>query len=185
MHLRRPDAEMLPSYIAALERGWSPRNVESEQARLDTLARINSGEAEFLAEFEDGETLGPPIKLPDGSEVPRLPDLVRWMWDGEFCGLINLRWQPGTSELPPHALGHVGYNVVSWKQGHGYATQALKEILPLARAQGLEWLELTATAQNIASWRVIEKAGGQHVSNLTGVIHHDPDDIVRLYRIDL
>ena len=60
MHLRRPDAEMLPSYIVALERGWSPRNVESEQARLDTLARISSGEAEFLAEFAELDyRLGP------------------------------------------------------------------------------------------------------------------------------
>jgi hypothetical protein len=21
------------------------------------------------------------------------------MWDGEFCGAINLRWRPGTGEL--------------------------------------------------------------------------------------
>ena len=137
MELRRPDAVMLPSYIEALERGWSPRNVEPERARLATLQRIAEDTDAFLAAFEDGSWLGPPITLPDGTEVPRLPDIVRWIWDGEFCGLINLRWQPGTSELPPHVLGHAGYTVVSWKQGRGYASAALRGILPLARAQGL------------------------------------------------
>jgi len=34
------------------------------------------------------------------------------MWDGEFCGQIAFRWQPGTEALPPHCLGHVGYSVV-------------------------------------------------------------------------
>jgi predicted acetyltransferase len=39
------------------------------------------------------------------------------MWDGDFAGAINLRWQPGTAELPPHCLGHIGYGVVPWKRG--------------------------------------------------------------------
>ena len=185
MELRRPDARMLPSYVDALERGWSPRNVDSEKARRDTLVRIEEDADAFLAEFEDGGWLGPPITLPDGTEVPRLPDIARWMWDGEFCGLINLRWQPGTSELPPHVLGHVGYTVVPWKQGRGHASAALRGMLPLARAQGLAWIEATATEANVPSWRVIEKAGGEHVRDMTGVIHHEADEVVRLYRIAL
>jgi len=41
------------------------------------------------------------------------------MWDDEFAGSIGFRWQPGTSALPPHCLGHIGYAVVPWKQGRG------------------------------------------------------------------
>jgi predicted acetyltransferase len=41
------------------------------------------------------------------------------MWDGEFCGSIGLRWLPGTEELPPHCLGHIGYAVVPWKRRLG------------------------------------------------------------------
>ncbi|ANY18872.1 Acetyltransferase (GNAT) family protein [Tsuneonella dongtanensis] len=185
MHLVHPSAAMLPSFIDALEKGWSPRNVDSERARLATLARIEAGREAFLAEFVDGATDGPPIELPDGRTVPRLPDLVRWMWDGEFCGVINLRWQEGTDALPPHTLGHVGYAVVPWKRGRGYASAALRGILPLARSVGLRRIELTTTADNVASIRTILNAGGRHVRDMTDVVHHAPDEIVGLYEIEL
>ena len=185
MELVTPTAARLPSFVAALERGWSPRNVDSERARNDTLARATSDPAAFLREFSDGKADGPPIALPDGTFAPRLPDIARWMWDGEFCGLINLRWQPGGEALPPHVLGHVGYTVVPWKRGRGHATAALRGMLPFARAQGLRFIELTTADTNVASIRTIEKAGGILVRTMTGVIHHPPDEIVRLYRIAL
>lgn len=136
-----------------------------------------------MREFSDGTADGPPIALPDGTSAVRLPDIARWMWDGEFCGLINLRWQPGGEALPPHVLGHVGYTVVPWKRGRGHATGALLGILPFARAQGLRFIELTTADTNVASIRTIEKAGGTQVRTMTGVIHHPPDEVVRLYRI--
>jgi len=101
------------------------------------------------------------ITLPDGSKVPRLPGYSRWMWDGEFCGSIGFRWQPGTTELPPHCLGHVGYSVVPWKRGRGYATRALQLLLPQAGEEGLAYIELTTDSDNIASRRVIEANGGK------------------------
>jgi predicted acetyltransferase len=83
------------------------------------------------------------------------------MWDGEFCGSIGLRWQPGTTDLPPYCLGHIGYAVVPWKQGRGYATRALELLLPEAKAQGLAFVEITTNADNVASQRVITSNGGQ------------------------
>ncbi|HWQ07610.1 MAG TPA: GNAT family N-acetyltransferase, partial [Holophaga sp.] len=73
---------------------------------------------------------------------------------------IGFRWRPGTTELPPHCLGHIGYAVVPWKQGRGYATEALKQILPEAVALGLPFVEVTTDPDNVASQRVIEKNGG-------------------------
>ena len=73
------------------------------------------------------------VLLPDAQ---RLPGFSRWIWDGEFCGSIGFRWQPGTEVLPPHCLGHIGYAVVPWKKRRGHATRALAAMLPLARAEG-------------------------------------------------
>ena len=114
----------------------------------------------FLASLVDREAKGDPIVLADGSTVKRLPGYVKWMWDGEFCGSIGLRWQPGTTALPPHCLGHIGYAVVPWKQRLGYAKSALRLILPEAKAVGLPYVEITTDPDNIASQRVIEANGG-------------------------
>jgi predicted acetyltransferase len=108
----------------------------------------------------DREAKGDPIVLADGSSVPRLPGYERWIWDGEFCGRIGFRWQPGTEALPPTCLGHIGYSVVPWKQRRGYATRALRLLLPDARAEGLRYVEITTEPDNLPSQRVIEANGG-------------------------
>src|SRR5207253_11253160 len=165
MDLVWPAAQYLPGYVHALQQGWSPDNLRP-QAALDELARITEDPDRFLSEQVDREAKGPSITLPDGSKVPRLPGYSRWMWDGEFCGLIGFRWQPGTSELPPHCLGHVGFSVVPWKRRRGYATRALQLLLPLAKDEGLAHVELTTDPENIASQRVIAANGGHLVEQL-------------------
>jgi len=160
MQLVRPSAIHLPSYVAALQRGWSADNVRGAAAAAEELQAIASDSSAFLASLEDREAKGAPITLPDGSTVKRIPGYRRWMWDGEFCGSIGLRWQPGTTALPPHCLGHIGYAVVPWKQGKGYAREALGQILPAARAEGLAFVEITTDPDNTPSQRVIEANGG-------------------------
>jgi predicted acetyltransferase len=159
MDLVWPAAEYLPAYAHALQQGWSPDNLRPQTA-LDDLAKIDRDPDGFLSGLVDREAKGPPIALPDGSTVPRLPGYSQWMWDGEFCGAIGFRWQPGTTDLPSHCLGHVGYSVVPWKRRRGYATRALQLLLPHVRAEGLGYIELTTDADNIASRRVIEANGG-------------------------
>jgi predicted acetyltransferase len=159
MNLVWPDAQYLGGYVHALRQGWSPDNLRPQTA-LDELARIEKDPECFVREQVDREAKGPPIVLPDGSLFPRLPGYSLWMWDGEFCGSIGFRWQPGTTELPPYCLGHVGYSVVPWKRRRGYATRALELLLPLARAEGLAYIELTTDADNLASQHVIEANGG-------------------------
>ena len=159
MKLVWPAQRYLASYVDALQRGWSPDNMRPE-ARNEELARIARDGDAFLASMIDREARGAPVMLPDGSVVHRLPGYNKWMWDGEFCGRINLRWQPGTEALPPHCLGHIGYPVVRWKQRRGYATQALREVLEDARAEGLRYVEITTDPDNVPSQRVIERNGG-------------------------
>jgi predicted acetyltransferase len=160
MRLVWPAAEYLPSYVAALTRGWSPDNLRGAAATEDELRRIKINPADFLSSLVDKEGLGHPITLPDGSHVPRLPGYRRWMWDGEFCGSIGFRWQKGTEALPPHCLGHIGYSVVPWKQRRGYATRAVAEMLLEAKHVGLNYVEITTSPENIASQKVIEANGG-------------------------
>ncbi len=160
MELVRPQIHHLDSYVNALRRGWSPDHLRGVAAAEDELQRIAADPTAFLESMEDREARGPMIKLPDGSTVKRLPGFRRWMWDTEFCGSISLRWQPGTTDLPPHCLGHIGYAVVPWKQRQGMATQALRDLLPEAWAVGLPFVELTTDPENAASQRVIESNGG-------------------------
>jgi predicted acetyltransferase len=159
MELVWPAAQYLPGYVDALQRGWSPDNRRPEAA-IEELARIEQNPARFLSEQVDREAKGPSVVLPGGATAPRLPGYVRWIWDGEFCGSIGFRWQPGTTDLPPYCLGHIGYAVVPWKRQRGYATRALQLLLPEARVEGLAFIELVADADNVASQRVITANGG-------------------------
>jgi predicted acetyltransferase len=184
MQLVWPAREHLASYVAALERGWSPDNIRGEVAAREELKKIAADPAAFLAGLVDREATGPPITLPDGSTVPRLPGYRRWMWDGELCGSIGFRWQPGTAALPPHCLGHIGYTVVPWKQGRGYATLALGLLLPEARGEGLPFVELTTEPANIASQRVIVANGGVLVERFITPAALGATEVLR-FRIDL
>ena len=159
MELRWPSVTELPGYVDALERGWSPNTLDPD-AGIAELLRIRRDPDAFLASLIDRDAAGPPIVLPDGSTAERLPGFHKWMWDGSFCGTIGLRWCPGTEELPPHVLGHVGYSVVPWKRRLGYATAAVRAILSDAAAEGLRWVDVTTDIDNIASQRVIAGAGG-------------------------
>ena len=183
MNLVRPALEHLPSYIDALERGWSPDNLRPE-AGLDELERIAANRELFIAQQYDPEGKGPRVTLPDGSTVQRLPGYRLWMWDGEFGGSIGFRWQPGSTDLPPHCLGHIGYAVVPWKRRRGYATDALRQLLPLAAREGLPFVELTTDADNVASRRVIEANGGVLFEHFRKPDAHGGTESLR-YRIDL
>jgi len=161
MELVRPSLEHLSGYVAALEQGWCADNVRGAIAAREELGTIRLDANAFLASMEDREARGSPVKLPNGSVVARLPGYRRWLWDGEFAGTIGFRWQAGTTDLPPHCLGHIGFSVVPWKQRRGYATTALALLLPEARSEGLPFVEITTDLENIASQRVIEANGGK------------------------
>jgi len=160
MDLVRPALAYLDSYVEALKRDWSHDNMRGVAAAHDELREIARNPGEFVRSLTDPDAKGAPITLPDGSRVARLPGFRLWMWDGEFCGSIGLRWQPGTMELPPYCLGHIGYAVVPWRQRRGYATRALGLVLPMARELGLAHVDITTDPDNLASQRVIAKNGG-------------------------
>jgi predicted acetyltransferase len=158
MDLVRPGPQYLDGLLDALRRGWSPNTERDVSAEL--VAEIEADPETFLEQTDDRNPAGRTVVLSDGTVVPRLPGFSRWMWDGGFCGSINLRWQEGTAELPPYCLGHIGYAVVPWKRRCGYATEALRQMLPLAADVGLPYVDITTDVGNVASQRVIEANGG-------------------------
>jgi predicted acetyltransferase len=158
LQLRPPCLEWLASYAQALDRGWSPDNIRNVSA--EQLAALRRDPAAFLEGLTDQRGV---VTLPDGSTRPKLPSMRLWLWDGDFCGTIGLRWQEGTDALPPHVLGHIGYAVVPWKRGKGYASQALRVALEKAHEVGLRRVQITTDPANAASRRVIEKNGGRFV----------------------
>lgn len=158
--LLKPSLADLPGYVSALHAGWSPDNVRPAETTREHLERIETDSTGFVASLDDPEAAGGPIPLPDGSFITRLPSVIRWISDGEFCGSIGFRWQDGTSALPSIVPGHIGYSIVPWKRNRGYARAALTALLPYAKQRGLPYVELTTDPDNLASQRVIEACNG-------------------------
>jgi predicted acetyltransferase len=169
MHLVVPSLDRLDAYADALRRGgfWAD-NLRREASAREELDKIARDPAAFVASLDDRAATGGPITLSDGSQVARLPGYRRWMWDdgenggdgGRFSGSIAFRWQPGTSVLPVHVLGHIGYITVPWQRGRGHATRALALMLAEVRQEGLSWVELTTDPDNLPSQKVITNNGG-------------------------
>lgn len=159
MEIVRPEEIHLASYTDALKRAIALGTIKIERAQAK-LSEIAADSKLFLAKQDDPEALGGDIILPDGTYVPRIPAKTRFLWDGEVCGTINFRWQVGTTELPDYYLGHIGFEVFSWKRDMGYASEALRQILPEAIELEMPFVELVTNIDNLSSQKVIAKNGG-------------------------
>jgi len=160
MEIIRPEERYLESYKLALIQSISSGTTAHPFRAQSELLEIETAPESFLAKQDDPSALSGDIELSDGSFVPRLPGFTRWMWDGEVCGEINFRWNVGTTDLPPHCLGHIGYEVFSWKRNKGYASEALKQVLPEAIKLCMPFVELTTDIDNLFSQKVIKNNGG-------------------------
>ncbi|MFD4374569.1 GNAT family N-acetyltransferase [Streptomyces sp. NPDC058486] len=73
---------------------------------------------------------------------------------------------------PPGVDGGVtvGYGVVSGERGKGYASEALAAVIGIARAAGAAVLRGDADPANVASHRVMERAGMRRVGEGDGLV---------------
>jgi predicted acetyltransferase len=96
-------------------------------------------------------------------DTPRAADWVpntTWWYvdDTTYLGRITVRHR-----LTPHLLeigGHIGYDTRRSARRRGYATAMLRDVLPHAKALGIDPALVTCDADNIGSRKVIKSAGG-------------------------
>lgn len=152
-----PTLEALSGYEDALARGWSPdpRRVGDAAYVEAELAALRADRAAYLDRI---------LSDPAPARSPSRAALVNhafWISDGEFAGKADLRYIPATGAVPDEIPGHVGFSVVPWKQGRGYATAALRALMKLARGKGLKTLHILCNIENMGSRIVIERVGGK------------------------
>ncbi|MDE5565517.1 MAG: GNAT family N-acetyltransferase, partial [Anaeroplasmataceae bacterium] len=102
--------------------------------------------------------------LPEGFVLAKY--YLIWDENNEIVGGINIRYQDNDFILN-HA-GHIGYGIAPWERKKGYAKEALKQILLIARELGLEKVLLTTDENNIASQHVILSTGGVLEKTMNG-----------------
>lgn len=86
------------------------------------------------------------------------------MANGEVVGSIQLRL--GNTDYMRLYGGHVGYKVEPEHRGHGYASEALTTLRPIARQHGFEEIWITVQPDNSASCRTLDKAGASFEGTL-------------------
>lgn len=157
-----PDAQAFTQWSACLEEfGDGPIDGSGFQATPDL------SEAAFTLYMEDR------LRAADTSIAP--PENwvhcnFYWIVDGagtgELVGFLALR-----HELTPHLLeqgGHIGYSVRPSARNKGVASAALVLGLTEARNLGIGRVLLTVKESNVASQRVIERAGGVYEDSRQG-----------------
>lgn len=153
--LVRPHVRYMPSFVAALHEGYSRDTLRPETP--ETIATIAAEPDAFVRQM-----LNPPrtVVLPDGTLGERVPETHFWYVDGdEFLGAISVR-HPLNDKLEAWG-GHIGYGVRPSARGRGHAGAMLAAALDWTRANlPLDRVTLHVNANNAASIRVIEKAGG-------------------------
>jgi predicted acetyltransferase len=176
--LVEPNLLNLQDFEQALVRGWSPdpRRQHDKSFIDNELTTLRKDRSAFLTRTTSGEAVATTVS---NREPQRLVVRTFWIWDGAFCGYITFRYLPATMQLPLHVPGHVGYSIVPWKQGRGYATQALRLLLPIADSVGFGKISIICNEDNLASKRVIERAGGMLCRK--GTDPSDSPDITKLF----
>jgi predicted acetyltransferase len=96
-------------------------------------------------------------------EIPLDPGRVQatywWVVEGDtYLGAISLRHE--LNDFLLRAGGQIGYGIRPSARRRGLASFALREVLPEARALGLEKVLVTCADGNIGSARTIESCGG-------------------------
>ena len=101
LHLVKPNNQLLPGYERALAAGWSPETSPEPQhgIREQRLCEIRADPQGFLKRLTGTNRVVE--RLLDGTPVPPMREVVYWISDGEFSGVISLRCLRNSGEFLP------------------------------------------------------------------------------------
>ena len=97
------------------------------------------------------------IKLPE-NRVPSI-QLVLFDESGHALGFLNLRLRLNEGLL--NYAGHIGYSIRPSERGKGYAKEALRQGLQVAKEKNIHRALVTCSTENPASRAVILANGGE------------------------
>ena len=112
------------------------------------------------------------INLPEGW-VPDI-QLVAFSKDGQAVGFLNIRLC--LNDFLLEEGGHIGYSIHPTERGKGYAKEALRQGLQVAKEKNIKKALVTCSTENPASRAVIVANGG---------VFEDVRNGVERYWIDL
>ncbi|RFU86741.1 GNAT family N-acetyltransferase [Streptomyces triticagri] len=153
-----PDPRFRISFVAAMA-----EFAAADEFFGDTLAReltlygddwrTDRGFARYVAALEDE------AREEGARPAGFVPATWYWYVDGEtFLGRIQVRHRL-TAFLRDFG-GHIGYGVRPAARRRGHARAMLRDVLPYARALGLDEVLVTCDVDNTPSRKVIEGCGG-------------------------
>ena len=150
MKLRRPtlaDKEAILSMMAEFEETQSAH----DGGFWDAEAFVYEAWLESNRDMEMG------LGIPEGW-VPAV-QLVAFARDGQAVGFLNLRLRLSAYLLEEG--GHIGYSIRPSERGKGYAKEALRQGLQIAKEKNIKRALVTCSTENQASRAVILANGGQ------------------------
>ena len=100
--------------------------------------------------------------------------------EDEIVGRLSLRHT--LNDFLRRFGGHIGYGVIPSQRKHGYATEMLRQALPVAKSLGINEVLITCDDDNIPSQKVIKSNGGVFENK---VPNPDTDQLTYRYWIDL